>query len=270
MTICPTPAPSDPDPVANGTALAVSREGPVVTLTLNRPASRNALNGDLMARLHQELDVVESDTSINVVVITGKGSAFCAGADLYEMRSGNLTETLDRVDLSFDLHRRLPLLRVPVIAAVNGYALAGGCGLAMSCDVVIASDNAQFGYPEIERGLVAALVMVRLQRLVPPRAALELLLSGRRISAEEALTLGMINEVVPEGAALSRAATFAHDLSGRSATALSLTKRLFHQTLGTDLQVALRMARDVSVSMRGATDAAAGIDEFIAPRGGQR
>lgn len=250
--------------------LLASRTDAVVTLTLDRPEARNALNRRLVECLHEELDRIEEDTSVHAVVMTGTGRAFCAGADIKEMAPQDLDRTLDRVGLSYELYRRIPTMRVPVLAAVNGYALAGGCGLAMSCDVVLAADDAVFGYPEIGHGLVAAMVMVDLQRLVQPRLALELLLTGRRVDAAEACSIGMVNEVVPAVELMARATAVAEGLAARSPSSVTATKRLFHRTLDLPRDVALRISRDVSVSMRGAKGAAQGVRKFLDGKGSRR
>ena len=167
------------------------RRGAVAVVTLNRPAARNALNRALLAALHEHLHAAMEDDSVRAVVLTGAGPAFCAGADLREALdtppgAEGFWLQYDRSGQSLDLHRLLPRLPKPVIAAVNGFALGGGCGVAMSCDLVIASDQATFGYPEVAQGLVAAMVMVSLSRIVGRRQALDLLLTGRKLTAADA------------------------------------------------------------------------------------
>ncbi|MGH2950228.1 MAG: enoyl-CoA hydratase/isomerase family protein, partial [Solirubrobacteraceae bacterium] len=176
-------------------SVLTERDGPVAVLTLNRPEARNALNGALVRALLEELRVADREPGVHAVVLAAAPPAFCAGADLRELPAGTSEEAAERVDLAVELHSCIPGMAKPVIAAVDGPAVAGGCGLAMSCDLVIGSERAQFGYPEVRRGLVAALVMVRLERLVGRRAALDLLLSGRRVGAAEALELRLVTEV---------------------------------------------------------------------------
>ncbi|WP_249019453.1 enoyl-CoA hydratase/isomerase family protein [Conexibacter sp. S30A1] len=241
-------------------------EGNVGVITLNRPEARNALNRQLLTELQQAIDEAVADTRIGAIVLTGNGPAFCAGADLKEaaegMDSADFWSRYERANQSLRIHHELPRLPKPIIAAVNGYAVAGGCGVAMSCDIVFAGEGAQFGYPEVNRGLVAAMVMVSLTRLVGRRHALDLLLSGRLIRADEALTLGMVNRVVPDDEVRSVAIAYAQDLADKPASAIRITKDLYRQVVEIDYDRALEYARDVNQMMRQTRDAQEGAASF--------
>lgn len=251
----------------DGTLVLSARHGAVLVLTLNRPAARNALNRALLDELAGRLSAASGDDSVGAVVLTGAGPAFCAGADLKEAMStreggDGFWVQYERSNRSLDLHRLLPRLTKPVIAAVNGHALGGGCGVAMSCDLVIASDRARLGYPEVSRGLVAAMVMVSLSRIVGRRQALDLLLSGRELSASEALELGMINRVAPHGQLLSQAIAYAAEIAANGATALRMTKSLYYHIAEMDYDRALDYARDTNQMLRQTRQAAAGVAAF--------
>jgi enoyl-CoA hydratase/carnithine racemase len=253
------PAPSE---------VLAERDGPVLVLTLNRPEVRNAMNGALVRRLIALLEEAGRDPEIRAVVLAGAPPAFSSGADLREL-AGADDDPLDRVELTVKLHALIPSLRVPVLAAVGGAAVAGGCGLAMSCDVVVASDDASFGYPEVRRGLVAAIVMASLERLVGRRAALDLLLSGRRIDAREAKELGMVTEVVPAGTELARALERAHELAEHPPGALAMTKELFYRIGDLPYETALSQAGTANLLMRGTDEGRQGATAFVegkAPR----
>lgn len=239
----------------------------VRVLTLNRPESRNALNRALVDALGDALRQAAADPQVGCIVLTGNGPAFCAGADLKEKAVGidgqpDFWAQYERTNGSMAVHRLLPSLPKPVVAAVNGYALAGGCGLAMSCDLVISSDQAQYGYPEVTRGLVAAMVMVSLSRLVGRRQAMDLLLTGRRVSADEALQLGLINRVVPHDALMANALEFATTLANQSPSAMRFTKDLFRQVMELDYDRALEYARDLNLMIRQTRDAQSGTRAF--------
>jgi enoyl-CoA hydratase/carnithine racemase len=244
----------------------VDQSGRVAILTLNRPEARNALNRSLLAQLQSALDTAAGDPEVGAIVLTGAGSAFCAGADLKESASDNqdadFWSTHARTTQSMRIHQCLPRLPKPVIAAVNGPAVAGGCGLAMSCDLVIASDQARFGYPEVVRGLVAAMVMASLSRVVGRRQALDLLLTGRIVGAAEARDLGMINRVVEHERLLEETIEYAAAIASNSVSALRITKDLFRQVQELDYDRALEYARDVNLMTRQTRDAAAGTAEF--------
>lgn len=245
----------------------IERNGAVAVLTLNRPEARNALNGALVRLLLERLRNAETDPSVRAVVLTGAPPAFCAGADLRELPDGSLDEAVERVDQSVDLHSVIPSMRTPVIAAVGGPAVAGGCGLAMSCDVVVASERARFGYPEVRRGLVAALVMVSLERLVGRRAALDLLLTGRSIGSGEALELGMVTEIVPAERLLERALERADAIAQSPPGAVGMTKELLLRIGELPYATALRQAGQVNLLMRRSPEARAGAEAFLAARG---
>ena len=242
------PAGAEPNPVL------VSQEGRVRTITLNRPKARNALSKELLERLTDELESAAADDGVGAIVLTGNGPAFCAGADLKEgarnLDSEAFQASHDRSTQSMRVHLLLPRLPKPVIAAVSGPAVAGGCGLAMSCDMVYAGESAKFGYPEVNRGLVAAMVMVSLSRLIGRRHALDLLLSGRFVSSEEAARLGMINTVVPDEEVLAAAQAYAADIAAKPASALRYTKDLYRQVQELDYDRAMEYARDVNQMLR--------------------
>lgn len=232
-----------------------ARHGAVALITLDRPKARNALNKALLAELNLALRDATEDDAVRAIVLTGNGPAFCAGADLKEALATpegpeGFWMQYERSNQSLDLHRALPKLPKPVIAAVNGFALGGGCGVAMSCDLVIASDRARFGYPEVARDLVAAMVMVSLSRIVGRRQALDLLLSGRELSAEDALALGMINRVVPHDELVERSLDYAAELARNGATALRMTKALYYDVAELDYDRALDYARDFNQMLR--------------------
>lgn len=226
------------------------RESGTAVLTLNRPEARNALNRALVDDLKARLRRLDQDAAVGAIVITGADPVFSAGADLKEIAPVGVAAAFERAEASMDLHRLLPRMAKPIIAAVNGHALAGGCGLALACDMVVAAEDAQFGYPETPRGLVAALVMVNLSRLVGRRTALELLLTGRRVAATEARSLGMINEVTPKADLAARALALATEVGGHPPTAVRFTKGLFYEVSDLPFEAALARARDVNLRMR--------------------
>jgi methylglutaconyl-CoA hydratase len=255
------------------TTVTTARHGRVGVITLDRPRARNALNRALLAELQEALDALGGDQDVGVVVLTGADPAFCAGADLKEgseHQSVDFWAVHERASQSMRLHQQLARLPKPVIAAVNGPAVAGGCGLAMSCDLVIASDRATFGYPEVRRGLVAAMAMVSLSRIVGQRAALDLLLSGRSVDAAEALELRLINRVVPHADLLPAVLEYATDMAAGSSSALRLTKELFRRVAELDYDRALEHARDVNLLVRQTSDARRGYTAFANRKGAPR
>lgn len=249
----------------SGVTVTTAHDGRVGTITLNRPQARNALNGTLLTELLDALDALGGDPDVGVVVLTGADPAFCAGADLKEgsaQQSHDFWAVHERASQSMRLHQKLARLPKPVVAAVNGPAVAGGCGLAMSCDIVIASDRATFGYPEVRRGLVAAMAMVSLSRIVGQRVALDLLLTGRTVAADEALAMGLINRVEKHANLIPAVLEYATGIAARSSSALRLTKELFRQVVELDYDRALEHARDVNLLVRQTTDAHRGYTDF--------
>jgi methylglutaconyl-CoA hydratase len=207
-------------------------EAGVLTLTLDRAPKRNALNAAIIEGLHAGLERADLDAEVRVVALRGAGKDFCAGADLDELLAsadrGMAENEADakRLGALFDRMRALPK---PVVAVVQGRALAGGAGLATACDIVLAGAGAQFGYPEVQRGFVPAMVMAILRRLAGEKLALDLVLTGRLLSAEEARAAGLVTRVVPDAELDREAAAITRQLAGASASALALTKRLFYQ-----------------------------------------
>jgi enoyl-CoA hydratase/carnithine racemase len=238
----------------------------VALLTLNRPDARNALDSELLMELHEALTTADRDPAVSVVVLTGAGPSFCAGADLKEMSAQHEADdffaTKARTEQSLEVHRTIPRLSTPVIAAVNGHALAGGCGLALSCDLVFASSTATFGYPEVLRGQVAALVMASLVRIVGRKAAFDLLLTGRRVAAAEARDLGMVNRVVAPEGLLPETLDYAREMASRSSSALRLTKELFYRVTEGTYEQALLVARDANLLMKQTRDSRTGAAAF--------
>src|SRR5919112_3456465 len=178
-------------------------EGHIALVTLNRPEKRNALNDELVAALKEALRDADARETVRAVVLTGAGADFCSGADLSALRKiseGSVTDNLEDAQSLMELYALIRRVRVPVVAAVRGRALAGGCGLATACDIVLASANARFGYPEVKIGFVPAMVMAILRRNVSEKRAFELITRGGEISAAEAERIGLVNHVFDDEA----------------------------------------------------------------------
>ena len=236
------------------TPLLIEDRGAVRILTLNRPELHNAMDSDLYERVIRALQAADADDAIRVVVLCGAGRSFCAGADTGEF-AGLTPDQVERVEyragLTYGLHKVIPEMAKPVIAAVHGYAVGGGCGITLACDIAIAADTAKLGYPEIKHGLVAAVVMANLTKQVGRKAAFELVASGRLVGAAEAREIGMVTRVVPAGTQLDEAIRTAEDLAQRVPAALQATKRLFHSVADVPLAEGLVLGRKANEAMRG-------------------
>ncbi|HST61345.1 MAG TPA: enoyl-CoA hydratase-related protein [Longimicrobium sp.] len=241
-------------------------EGGVRTLTLNRPDKRNALNAELIAALKAALREADADADVRVVAIEGAGKDFCSGADLSALRKiaeSSAMENLEDVDELAELFLLPRRMRKPVVACVRGRALAGGCGLATACDLVLASETAQFGYPEVKIGFVPAMVMAILRRNVSEKRAFELVVRGEPIGAAEAERIGLINQVWPDAEFDGARDRYLADLAGRSASAVQLSKRLLYHADGMGFEAALRAGVDVNVVARMTDDMKAGVARFL-------
>jgi methylglutaconyl-CoA hydratase len=248
------------------TVLLTSLEDGVLTLTLNRPVKRNALSSELIDLLGSALGEADLDAQVRVVTIRGAGKDFCAGADLDELLA-SAEHTLAENEASAlrlgHVFTRIRELPKPVIAVVQGRALAGGAGLATACDVILASSTAQLGYPEIQRGFTPAMVMALLRRLTGEKMALDLVLTGRVLSADDARAFGLISRVVPEHELGKEAAILASRLAGSSQSALALTKRLFYQLDGLTLEEGIALGARVNAVARGTPDFRDAIAAFL-------
>jgi len=238
----------------------------IARITLHRPEKRNALDGEMIAGLRQALAQSAADGDVRVVLLTGAGKDFCAGADLAAIESlkdagvmENLADARRLGDLFLDM-RRHPR---PIVAAVRGRALAGGCGIATAADIVLAADSAQFGYPEVKIGFVPAMVMAILRRSISEKRAFELLASGEITSASGAADIGMINRVYPEGTFDKEVESYLRQLAARSPSALTLTKNLLYQTDGVSFESALSAGVQINALARLTEDCRRGIDQFL-------
>ena len=238
----------------------------IARIVLDRPDQRNALNSALVANLTAEIARFESDDDIRVVTLSGSGKDFCAGADLREIRASmdaGPDASLDDAQALGDLFVAMRRLSKPIVAVVHGRALAGGCGLATACDLVIAARSASFGYPEVHLGFVPAMVMAILRRSVGETRAFELVTLGKTIDADTAAALGMVNRVFPDDELEEQAGAFVKDLASRSASAVALTKRLLYEIDGADFESAIRTGAEVNARARLTDDCRAGINRFL-------
>ncbi len=201
--------------------LLIERDAAVLIVTINRPAKMNALNAQTLAELGRVLDEVQGDDAVRVLIVTGAGEkAFVAGADIEELSTQTPVSGREHARRGQALFDRLERLGKPVIAAVNGFALGGGCELAMACTLRLAADTAKFGQPEINLGLIPGYAGTqRLPRLVGRGRALELLLTGNPVSAEEAFRIGLVNRVVPAAQLMDEARALAKALAGKAPVA---------------------------------------------------
>ena len=241
-------------------------DGGLARITLNRPDKRNALNDGVIAGLKEALNRANQDAAVRVIVLKGAGKDFCAGADLSALQKiseASMAENAEDARSLLDLFALIRSVKVPVIAAVRGRALAGGCGLASACDLVVASDNARFGYPEVKLGFVPAMVTTILRRHVSEKRAFELLTRGDEISAQEARVMGLINHVFADADFEKSADDYARRFEKLSASAVSLTKSLLYQIDGMSYAEALQTGADVNVIARMTEDCQQGIAGFL-------
>ncbi|HET6777725.1 MAG TPA: enoyl-CoA hydratase/isomerase family protein [Gemmatimonadales bacterium] len=246
--------------------VVASLERGILSLTLNRAEKRNALNAASVELLHQSLEQADLDADVRVVLIRGAGKDFCAGADLDELLA-SADQTPDQNEASAyrlgQIFERIRSLPKPVVALVQGRALAGGAGLATACDLVLAGDNAQLGYPEIQRGFVPAMVATLLHRTTGEKMALDLVLTGRLLGAEEARAAGLITRVVPAAALQSEGTELALRLANSSATALALTKRVLFEQEGKSFSEGIRLGAKVNALARSTPDFRTSIASFL-------
>jgi methylglutaconyl-CoA hydratase len=248
--------------------MVLAFDGPVATLTLNRPEKRNAISYELIEELHRALHEVQTSHA-HILILTGAGAAFCSGMDLDNLREiTRHTEEENLADSGRMAHMFRALYEFPkvTIAAVNGAALAGGCGLATLCDFTLASENAKFGYTEVRIGFVPAIVSVFLLRQVGEKQARDLLLTGRIIDAAEAFRLGLANEIVPPENLMARARDLANILSANSAASLLATKRLLHAFSHAELDRQIAAAVDENARIRTTHDFREGVNAFLEKR----
>jgi enoyl-CoA hydratase len=249
---------SQPDREENVVSIDVEVRDQVMILTLNRPEAGNSLNAAVGAALVSALQQATSDEGVRSIIVTGAGDKiFCAGMDLKAFAAG---EDMSLVGAGLNLLSSCPK---PVIAAVNGAAVAGGFEVVMRCDLVVAADHGRFGIPEVKRGLVAAGGGTRLPRRIPIQIALEMGLTGEPISAERALQLGLINRVVPAAEVMATALELAAKINGNGPMAVLATKRLMLEELGPDISTHVRQ---VTAAVFASEDAREGARAFADKR----
>jgi methylglutaconyl-CoA hydratase len=253
----------------NSDVLRVERAAGVLVLRLNRPEKRNALNGPLVEALDAALRATEDDAELRVILLRGEGPDFCAGADLAELEAttslgpeASLAEAR-RLGALFLRMRRHPR---PIVAAVHGKVLAGGCGLATACDLVLSHEEAQFGYPEVHLGFVPAMVMAILRQKLTEGTAFELVTMGNRISATEALRIGLVNRIFPTGSFETDVEGFVKELASRPGEAVSLTKSLLYELAELDFEEGIERGAEVNVEARETEDCRAGVKAFLQKR----
>lgn len=235
----------------------------IMTVTLNRPEAKNAANKALAEGVAAAMDELDGNDDIRVAVLTGAGGTFCSGMDLKAFVSGETPQIEGRGFAG--LTERGP--RKPLIAAIEGYALAGGLELAISCDLIVAADNAKFGIPEAKRGLAAAAGgLMKLPRQIPPRIAMELALTGDFIDAARAAELGLINEIVPAGTALDAAKALAAKIVANGPLAVAVSKQVILESADWSADEMWKKQGDLVLPVFGSEDAIEGATAFAEKR----
>src|SRR5215467_5432604 len=245
--------------------LSETRDG-VMRLTLNRPEKRNALDSGLVAEMKDALGRAADDPQCRVALLQGAGTDFCSGADLAGLEKtaqagvlDNMAEARATADL-FLLMRNHPR---PIVAAVHGRALAGGCGVATACDIILAAGSAQFGYPEVNIGFVPAMVMAILRRSVSEKAAFELVATGEVISAQRAHELGLVHQVFADDKFSAEVERYVAKLAAKSASAVMLSKRLLYNMDSMSFEAALQAGVETNAIARQTEDCRKGVERFL-------
>ncbi|SHJ57404.1 enoyl-CoA hydratase-related protein [Desulfofundulus thermosubterraneus] len=248
--------------------ILVEKDGPVAILTINRPQVLNALNAETLTEIDGAIKELGADPAVRVIIITGAGEkAFVAGADIAFMSKLTPLEAKDFARLGQKVLSKIENLPKPVIAAVNGFALGGGCELAMACDIRVASEKAKFGQPEVNLGLIAGFGGTqRLTRLVNPGLAKEILFTADMFDAETARRIGLVNHVVPAEELLNFCRGMAERIAARGPVAVRLTKEAVNEGLEMDLEKALAHEADLFGLVFATADREEGITAFLNKR----
>jgi methylglutaconyl-CoA hydratase len=238
----------------------------IARITLNRPEKRNALSPELIAALQNALEDSARDSATRVVILTGAGPDFCSGADLAAFDQAADASVLDHMETARALANVLVAMRHhprPIIAAVRGRALAGGCGLATACDLILAEESAKFGYPEVNIGFVPAMVMAILRRNMSEKRAFELIATGSVLGAAQALTMNLINHVFPDSEFDTRVTEYAVSLAAKSASAIALSKNLLYHMDSMTFEASIEAGVHGNALARMTDDALRGIEKFV-------
>lgn len=248
-------------------AISYETSGGVARLTIEREDRRNAINPEVVAELSAGLASAEADGSIDAVVLTGAGEkAFCAGGDLGGMgEASRVAQHFIRGEVG-DLFKQMRSSRLPIVARLNGHALAGGFGLMLACDLVVAAEDAEIGTPEVNIGLWPFMISAVIQRDVPRKIALELMLTGRRMGAQEAARWGFINRVVPRGELDDAVDAMVEVLTGKSQLIVSLGKRSFYRAEDMDFDHALEYLAGMLTVCLESEDTIEGVTAFLEKR----
>ncbi|WP_290623167.1 MULTISPECIES: enoyl-CoA hydratase/isomerase family protein [unclassified Archaeoglobus] len=248
-------------------AVEYREEDEILWVKFNRPEALNAINRDFVEGLKEVVEYAKRNKSVRVVVLTGEGKAFCAGADIKMFSESSHFVARSTIEELGKVLEEMEDLEVPVIAAINGFALGGGCEIAMACDIIIASEKASFGQPEINLGIIpGAGGTQRLARIVGWKKAMEMCLTGERISAEEAYRLGLVNRVVEHEKLMDEARKMAEVIKSRSPYAIALVKQAVNRGFKMGLRDGIMYERDLFALSFSSPDAEEGIKAFVEKR----
>lgn len=247
--------------------LKYTKDGDIGIVTISRPKAMNALNTDLLVELGKVADLAAEDKNLKIIIFTGEGKAFVAGADIAEMRDFNSEQGREWGELGAGVFNKIEKLKIPSIAAVNGFALGGGCELAMCCDIRVASDSAKFGQPEVGLGITPGYSgCVRLPRLVGPAKAKELIYTGDIITAAEAERIGLVNKVVAPDQLMESAMELARKIASRAQLAVRYSKMAINRGLETDMETAIVFENQIFALCFATEDQKEGMTAFIEKR----
>ncbi|HXU38932.1 MAG TPA: enoyl-CoA hydratase/isomerase family protein [Blastocatellia bacterium] len=243
-----------------------SVEESIARITLNRPDKRNALDDEIVSEFKDALEAASRDDSVRVVLISGAGKDFCSGADLASLQrisEAGVAESMASARVMGELFVDMRRHPRPIIVAVRGRALAGGCGLATACDIILAAESARFGYPEVNIGFIPAMVMAILRRSVSEKRAFELITRGEIISARSAFEIGMINRVFPDDQFDAEVEAYVTQMASKSASAVSLAKSLLYHMDGMTFETAIEAGIQMNAITRMTEDCKRGVEQFL-------
>lgn len=232
--------------MSNYNNIIFEKQDNIGILKINRPKALNALNTETICEIEQAVSEIKNDPEIKVLVLTGEGKAFIAGADIVEMKDKTPEEARTFAAMGMKVFREIELMEKPVIAAVNGFALGGGCELSMSCDIRIAGEKAKFGQPETGLGITPGFAGTqRLPRLVGAGKAKELIFTAKIINAEEAEKIGLVNSVVPQEELMDKVMEMAKQIAANSPMAVKYAKSAINRGYETDIETGMYIERDI-------------------------